>query len=86
VLLQSGSPVTFEQLEVELLKGQKLQGVLTSNEVQVRKLTPVAEHRNPQKLEGLLEHTQQPYSVPSAHKQPGAGAPGQDILQTACQL
>lgn len=33
---QSGSPVTFEQLEAELLKGQKLQGVLTSNEVQVR--------------------------------------------------
>eukprot|EP00878_Enallax_costatus_P016906 GHUV01017747.1.p1 GENE.GHUV01017747.1~~GHUV01017747.1.p1 ORF type:complete len:484 (+),score=134.18 GHUV01017747.1:161-1612(+) len=31
---QSGSPRTFEELEVELLKGQKLQGVLTSNEVQ----------------------------------------------------
>jgi hypothetical protein len=35
-ILQSGSPVSFEQLEAELLKGQKLQGVLTSNEVQVR--------------------------------------------------
>ncbi|WIA14356.1 hypothetical protein OEZ85_002885 [Tetradesmus obliquus] len=30
----SGRPVSFEQLEAELLKGQKLQGVLTSNEVQ----------------------------------------------------
>ncbi|KXZ53839.1 hypothetical protein GPECTOR_6g757 [Gonium pectorale] len=29
-----GSPRTFEELESELLKGQKLQGVLTSNEVQ----------------------------------------------------
>jgi hypothetical protein len=34
---QSGAPVSFEQLEAELLKGQKLQGVLTSNEVQVRR-------------------------------------------------
>lgn len=30
----SGEPKTFEELEVELLNGQKLQGVLTSNEVQ----------------------------------------------------
>ena len=31
---KSGAPRTFEQLEGELLGGQKLQGVLTSNEVQ----------------------------------------------------
>ncbi|KAG2446311.1 hypothetical protein HXX76_000899 [Chlamydomonas incerta] len=30
----AGTPRTFEDLETELLKGQKLQGVLTSNEVQ----------------------------------------------------
>ncbi|EFJ50801.1 hypothetical protein VOLCADRAFT_57957 [Volvox carteri f. nagariensis] len=30
----SGTPRTFEELEAELLRGQKLQGVLTSNEVQ----------------------------------------------------
>ncbi|GLI64296.1 hypothetical protein VaNZ11_007519 [Volvox africanus] len=30
----SNTPRTFEELEAELLKGQKLQGVLTSNEVQ----------------------------------------------------
>ncbi|PNH08421.1 Glycerol-3-phosphate dehydrogenase [NAD(+)], partial [Tetrabaena socialis] len=30
----SGTPRTFESLETELLNGQKLQGVLTSNEVQ----------------------------------------------------
>jgi glycerol-3-phosphate dehydrogenase (NAD+) len=29
-----GKPRTFEDLETDLLKGQKLQGVLTSNEVQ----------------------------------------------------
>lgn len=34
--LQSGKPRSFDELEAELLKGQKLQGVLTSNEVQVR--------------------------------------------------
>jgi len=32
--LLAGSPKSFEELEVEVLKGQKLQGVLTSNEVQ----------------------------------------------------
>jgi hypothetical protein len=31
---QSGAPKSFDALEAELLKGQKLQGVLTSNEVQ----------------------------------------------------
>lgn len=31
---QEGKPRTFEDLETDLLKGQKLQGVLTSNEVQ----------------------------------------------------
>ncbi len=30
----TGEPKSFEQLEQELLNGQKLQGVLTSNEVQ----------------------------------------------------
>ena len=29
-----GRPRSFEDLEAELLRGQKLQGVLTSNEVQ----------------------------------------------------
>jgi glycerol-3-phosphate dehydrogenase (NAD+) len=33
-VLQAGTPKSFEELEVEVLKGQKLQGVLTSNEVQ----------------------------------------------------
>lgn len=32
--LQAGESKTFEQLEATLLGGQKLQGVLTSNEVQ----------------------------------------------------
>jgi hypothetical protein len=36
-VVQTGAPMSFEQLEAELLKGQKLQGVLTSNEVQVRR-------------------------------------------------
>ena len=31
---QAGTPQTFEALEQSVLKGQKLQGVLTSNEVQ----------------------------------------------------
>ena len=31
---QEGKPRSFEDLEEELLRGQKLQGVLTSNEVQ----------------------------------------------------
>lgn len=35
-LLQDGQPRSFADLENELLKGQKLQGVLTSDEVQVR--------------------------------------------------
>ncbi len=30
---QAGTPREFESLEHELLRGQKLQGVLTSNEV-----------------------------------------------------
>jgi hypothetical protein len=33
---QAGQPRSFADLENELLKGQKLQGVLTSDEVQVR--------------------------------------------------
>lgn len=33
--LQAGTPRSFEELEADLLRGQKLQGVLTSNEVQV---------------------------------------------------
>jgi hypothetical protein len=33
---QAGQPRSFGDLENELLKGQKLQGVLTSDEVQVR--------------------------------------------------
>jgi len=32
--IREGKPRTFEDLEAELLRGQKLQGVLTSNEVQ----------------------------------------------------
>ena len=32
--IREGKPRTFEDLEEELLRGQKLQGVLTSNEVQ----------------------------------------------------
>jgi len=32
--IREGKPRTFEDLETELLRGQKLQGVLTSNEVQ----------------------------------------------------
>ncbi len=32
--LQAGTPRTFAELEDELLKGQKLQGVMTCNEVQ----------------------------------------------------
>lgn len=32
----AGTPRTFADLEIDLLKGQKLQGVLTSDEVQVR--------------------------------------------------
>lgn len=35
MLLQAGEPRSFAELENELLKGQKLQGVLTSDEVQV---------------------------------------------------
>jgi hypothetical protein len=31
---QAGAPKSFDALEAELLNGQKLQGVLTSNEVQ----------------------------------------------------
>lgn len=31
---QAGTPASFEELESTVLKGQKLQGVLTSNEVQ----------------------------------------------------
>ena len=31
---KAGAPRSFEELEAELLAGQKLQGVLTSNEVQ----------------------------------------------------
>jgi hypothetical protein len=38
LLLQAGQPRSFGDLENELLKGQKLQGVLTSDEVQVRPL------------------------------------------------
>jgi glycerol-3-phosphate dehydrogenase (NAD+) len=34
ILSQAGSPKTFSVLEAELLNGQKLQGTLTSNEVQ----------------------------------------------------
>jgi len=33
--VQSSKPRSFDDLEAELLHGQKLQGVLTSNEVQV---------------------------------------------------
>eukprot|EP01023_Acetabularia_acetabulum_P007608 TRINITY_DN1332_c0_g2_i1.p1 TRINITY_DN1332_c0_g2~~TRINITY_DN1332_c0_g2_i1.p1 ORF type:complete len:388 (-),score=77.18 TRINITY_DN1332_c0_g2_i1:450-1454(-) len=33
-LQKAGTPKSFDDLEVEMLKGQKLQGVLTSNEVQ----------------------------------------------------
>eukprot|EP01025_Chloroclados_australasicus_P065940 TRINITY_DN9010_c0_g1_i4.p1 TRINITY_DN9010_c0_g1~~TRINITY_DN9010_c0_g1_i4.p1 ORF type:complete len:655 (-),score=102.82 TRINITY_DN9010_c0_g1_i4:319-2283(-) len=33
-LQKAGMPKTFDQLEIEILKGQKLQGILTSNEVQ----------------------------------------------------
>jgi glycerol-3-phosphate dehydrogenase (NAD+) len=33
--VQSGETRSFDDLEAELLHGQKLQGVLTSNEVQV---------------------------------------------------
>eukprot|EP01026_Neomeris_dumetosa_P006167 TRINITY_DN1194_c0_g1_i4.p1 TRINITY_DN1194_c0_g1~~TRINITY_DN1194_c0_g1_i4.p1 ORF type:complete len:652 (+),score=126.25 TRINITY_DN1194_c0_g1_i4:73-2028(+) len=33
-LSKSGTPKTFDELEEEMLKGQKLQGILTSNEVQ----------------------------------------------------
>lgn len=32
--VQAGKPRSFEELESEVLKGQKLQGTLTSNEVQ----------------------------------------------------
>lgn len=32
--MQAGNPASFEKLETEMLAGQKLQGVLTSNEVQ----------------------------------------------------
>jgi glycerol-3-phosphate dehydrogenase (NAD+) len=32
--VQDGKPRSFEELEGEVLKGQKLQGTLTSNEVQ----------------------------------------------------
>ncbi|MEW5301255.1 MAG: hypothetical protein WDW36_004126 [Sanguina aurantia] len=32
--IQAGNPTSFERLETEMLAGQKLQGVLTSNEVQ----------------------------------------------------
>jgi glycerol-3-phosphate dehydrogenase (NAD+) len=32
--IAAGEPKSFAQLEQELLKGQKLQGVLTSDEVQ----------------------------------------------------
>ena len=35
LLLQAGQPRSFADLENDLLKGQKLQGVLTSDEVQV---------------------------------------------------
>lgn len=34
VCCQAGTPKSFEELETEMLAGQKLQGVLTSNEVQ----------------------------------------------------
>eukprot|EP00967_Tisochrysis_lutea_P014201 scaffold15966_cov17-Tisochrysis_lutea.AAC.1 len=39
---QSGAPKTWSQLEVELLSGQKLQGVGTSNEVQEVRLSSYA--------------------------------------------
>ncbi|GLC40357.1 hypothetical protein PLESTM_001053600 [Pleodorina starrii] len=43
----AGNPRSFEDLEAELLKGQKLQGVLTSNEVQEILKTRHWEHSYP---------------------------------------
>lgn len=46
--LQAGEPRSFAELENELLKGQKLQGVLTSDEVQVGWCSCVTGREGPQ--------------------------------------